>query len=96
MQSFVHYQLQHTSLQYVVTDRKTDNTIVSSVEILCRNITSSINDPRIEYSMEGLKVGDMIHFECQAGYVVNGSVHLECNDDGQWVGTIPVCNGESW
>ncbi|KAH1170647.1 hypothetical protein KIL84_006265 [Mauremys mutica] len=34
---------------------------------------------------------DMVRFECDPGYTLNGSHHIQCQDDGTWDPPVPVC-----
>ncbi|XP_039391795.1 complement receptor type 2-like isoform X2 [Mauremys reevesii] len=34
---------------------------------------------------------DMVRFECDPGYTLNGSRHIQCQDEGTWDPPVPVC-----
>lgn len=34
-------------------------------------------------------------FQCNQGYLLVGSTRRECQSNGQWSGTQPVCNGKA-
>lgn len=39
------------------------------------------------------KFGDRIFFQCDVGYMWEGSEFMECRADGRWIGEIPTCRG---
>lgn len=39
---------------------------------------------------------DMVHFMCDFGYIMEGNEALLCNSAGQWNGSVPQCNRESY
>lgn len=38
------------------------------------------------------RFGDMVHFMCDFGYVIEGNPSLICTSAGEWNGTVPACN----
>ncbi|XP_073822904.1 sushi, von Willebrand factor type A, EGF and pentraxin domain-containing protein uif isoform X2 [Musca autumnalis] len=36
--------------------------------------------------------GDIVHFQCNFGYIMSGSSSLLCLSSGQWNGSVPECN----
>ncbi|KAK0153134.1 CUB and sushi domain-containing protein 1 [Merluccius polli] len=44
---------------------------------------------------EEFKVGSLVRFSCEPGYVLRGSQERTCLANGSWVGTQPECHGEA-
>jgi hypothetical protein len=37
------------------------------------------------------RFGDLVHFKCDFGYLMEGASALLCTSTGEWNGTIPTC-----
>jgi len=45
-------------------------------------------------SLTGNDIGNTVTYTCVSGYnQSSGDLTLACNDNGQWSGTFPVCEG---
>ena len=42
---------------------------------------------------EGTKLDARVHYTCNRGYRINGSVSRICGSDGQWTSRAPTCEG---
>ena len=39
----------------------------------------------------GTKPGDSVQFYCHAGFKLQGSAELICQENGKWSGSVPRC-----
>ncbi len=47
-------------------------------------------------SVGGRGVGDETVYECDSGLVLRGDVTRTCQENGQWTGEQPICQGEDF
>ena len=50
-----------------------------------------VNNGTIEPDLLQYVPGDTVTFTCHAGYELNGTSHLQCNDTGAWSDLFPTC-----
>lgn len=60
------------------------------VPIMCPKLQAPENG-KILSTKELFHFGDLVHFHCNFGYVMVGSVSLLCTSAGAWNGTVPQC-----
>lgn len=48
----------------------------------------------MEYSGQN-NVGDFVTYRCDSGYALIGDSTRFCQEDGQWTGSEPSCEGQS-
>ena len=59
-------------------------------EIICPALVVPSNGTK---SSEDVVVETIITFSCSLGYQLSGSSTLQCNLNGHWNGTSPICSG---
>ena len=55
----------------------------------------SLNQPNGgQVSTDGTSLGSQANYSCSEGYVLNGNTTRVCQNDGQWSGSEPICEGQ--
>ena len=42
----------------------------------------------------GTSFGDIAMYNCDEGYTLNGPAVISCQGNGQWNGSVPICESE--
>ena len=54
----------------------------------------SLGDPSNgQVTLTGTTVGSTATYECNTGFTLMGNIERTCQDDGDWSGTEPTCDG---
>ena len=54
----------------------------------------NLNDPSNgQVTLTGTVFGSVASYECDTGFSLVGNMERTCQDDGEWSGTDPTCNG---
>ncbi|KZS17024.1 putative Sushi [Daphnia magna] len=62
------------------------------IPVTCEPPTAPVNGSQIEpVAQDVYAVGDKVSFQCAAGFRLDGSYSLTCQDEGQWDDVLPVC-----
>jgi len=62
--------------------------LLAVVTQFCPNLGAPDNGGR---AFGGTKPGDSVQFYCNAGFELQGSAKLTCQDNGEWSGSAPRC-----
>ena len=54
----------------------------------------SLNQPNGgQVNTDGSSLGSQANYSCSEGYILNGNAIRVCQEDGQWSGSEPACEG---
>ncbi|CAM2107282.1 unnamed protein product [Caretta caretta] len=54
-------------------------------------VSPEVENGRTNGVQPAYRPSDMVVFECDPGYTMNGSPETQCQDDGRWDPPVPVC-----
>ena len=67
--------------------------------VLMYHMISAVDCGPLSVPMNGSSAGDStvfpnsVHFNCDSGFILNGSIRRTCQANGTWSGVPTVCNG---
>ena len=70
---------------------------IHSVSLAAVINCGDLSDPSNgQVTLTGTTFGSTATYECDSGSILVGSLERTCQDDGNWSGTDPTCDGELW
>ena len=59
----------------------------------CPSLPELVNGVKLSIQ-ESYHFGDIVTFQCNIGYILQGSNTIVCQEDGSWDASLPTCTGE--